>query len=319
MKKLIFILIVFTSLYSRSQSDTLYMLDGRKITCKIYEIGEYQMRYRIGGDNGTLFVIDKFNVRKYALANGFSEIVMPDELAVDQMHAPIINNRSVIKIHPFSLAFNHVSLAYETVIKVGMNVDVEAGYINSQINSGANGLLNFNKFHSGAYFKPGIKFFKGTDYVVRGLRYSHPLKGSYIKLDLAASYLKFENIETSYYPSNYNYTNVAPSPSVISTDISSVAYGGFVNFGHQSILGNVLTLDMYCGFGFTGQTNTYSNKNYLSTLSQYGYSYYGINENRINNYYGWSRIPGLGLSFTCGFRIGFILPAKNTGRTKVPQ
>jgi hypothetical protein len=323
MKKILCLFLLISAAKVLGQSDTLYMGDGKKIPCKIYEIGEYEMRYRIGGENGTLFVIDKFKVRKYTLANGYSEIVMPDELAVDNEHASIIHNREVIKIQPFGIAFNHISLAFEKVLKVGMNLDIEAGYINSDMNPAANGIFNMTNFHSGGYFKPGVKFFKGSDYVVRGMKYAHPLKGSYIKLDLAVSYLKFENVNTNIYiPGSYNqgmYTN--GTTTVISTDISSVSYGGFVNFGRQVILGNLLTLDFYGGFGFTAQSNSYSNKDYLSVAKSSGYysSNFGYDGSRISNYYGWARVPGLGLSFTCGLRLGFILPARKPARAKVSQ
>ena len=165
-----------------------------------------------------------------------------------------------------------------------------------------------------------MKFFVGQDYVVKGLRYSHPLKGSYIKLDLAISYLKFENIQTMVYSNSGVYPNTSTTSSLVNTGLISVAYGGFVNFGRQVILGNLFTMEAYAGIGITAQSNNYTNKDYLKTLqaSNNGYPTLYVNpDSRISNYYGWARIPGMGLSFTCGFRLGYILPAKKKGRTAV--
>lgn len=322
MKKLIYSVVLFCAGFSLNAQtpiamDTLFMHDGKKIPCKIYEISEFEMRARIEGENGPLIIFDKFKVRKYQLSTGYSEILMPDELSVENEHASIINNREVIKLHPFSPAFNHISLAYEKVIKVGMNLDIQAGYINSDItnrgNSNTSLGLNINSYHSGFYVKPGMKFFIGQDYAVKGMKYAHPLKGSYLKLDLAFSYLDFQNISVIY----YNYGNTQPfspgTPSVISTDIHSSSYGGFVNFGRQMILGNLFTFDIFVGAGFTGQSITYTNPDFIYTLktsNNYGNVYYSYGEGRINNYYGWLRVPGIGLSFTSGLRLGYIIPSK---------
>jgi hypothetical protein len=116
-------------------------------------------------------------------------------------------------------------------------------------------------------------------------------------------------------PGNYPYT--ATTYSTISTDITSVSYGGFVNYGRQIILGNLLTLDAYAGVGMTTQSNSYSNKSYLSTINANGYSYGMDGGTRVSNYYGWARTPGLGISFTCGFRLGYIIPAQKEKKTKV--
>jgi hypothetical protein len=315
MKKLLCLFLLIAAGKIAAQSDTLYMSDGKKIPCKIYEISEYEMRYRIGGENGTLFVIDKFKVRKYVLANGYSEILLPDELSLEHEHADILRNREVIKFQPFGLAFNHITLAYEKVIKVGMNLDIEAGYVNSDINQTTGSMgMNYQYAHSGAYIKPGMKFFLGKDFSVKGLRYAHPLKGSYVKLELAFSYLEFQAVK-GYLPSSvYNHNNY------ITTNVNTSSYGGFINFGRQMILGNILTLDLYGGVGFTGQSIVYTNKDFKSMMgNQYNNFYYNYGENKVSNYYGWARVPGLGLSFTCGLRLGFIIPAKKPARAKMTQ
>lgn len=300
MKKIIFSLVfACLALVGFSQSDTLYTIKNQKIPCKIYEINEFEIKYRMANVvDGPIYVVDKTTVRKYTLSNGFTEMLLQDEMSLQNEHREILGSRQVIKVHPFSFSANHISLAYEKVIKVGMNLDVEAGYINSGITTN-----NYNLYgnaywgsSSGVYIKPGMKFFLGQDFSVKGLKYAHPLKGRYFKFDLAISYLSFRNV------SAYMYNNTYTQPVMVKTDINTIAYGGFVNYGRQFILGNLFTLDYYIGAGVTGQSNSYSNSSVNTN--------YGLDARYISNYGGFFRTPGIGLSFTGGFRLGYIIPEK---------
>ncbi len=320
MKKLLFsIVFLFVVTVIFSQTDTLYLQKNKKIACKILEINESEIKYKWAGNiDGPIYFIDKASVIKYALANGFTERLVPDELSIENEHKEILGNRQVIKISPFSAAFSHLTVAYESVIKVGMNLDIEAGYINSEINNDAGQLfrtgLNNSLHHSGIYFKPGMKFFLGEDFSIKGLKYAHPLKGRYIKLDLAVSYINFEDL-SRVYSSNTMYS---VATQTVYSNMNTVAYGGFVNYGRQFILGNILTLDYYAGIGFTGQTESYSNPNFFT--NPYGntnqYYFYGAERNYTSNYHGFLRVPTLGLSFTAGFRVGYIIPQKESKRKK---
>ncbi len=307
MKKLIFSFsLLFICLITVSQSDTLYLQKNKKVACKIYEINEYEIKYKQANMlDGPTYFIDKSSIVKYCLSNGFCERLTADELSLENEHKEILGNRQVVKIHPFSFAGSHISFAYEKVIKVGMNLDIEAGYINSNINTSANifGVNNYGDiFKSGIYFKPGVKFFLGQDFSIKGLKYAHPLKGRYIKLDAVIANVNYNNVSQTIgigYPT-YSY-------QTIYTDVRAIAYGGFVNYGRQFILGNILTLDYYVGVGFTGQSLTYTNPNYNSNL--YNYGGYRYNEYQFStNYYSFFRVPTIGMSFTAGFRIGYIIP-----------
>jgi hypothetical protein len=242
--------------------------------------------------------------------------LIPDELSLENEHKEIIGNRQVIKIHPFSFAGNHLSFAYEKVIKVGMNLDIELGYINSSINKastifGSRGAGNITGF----YLKPGVKFFLGQDFSVKGLKYAHPLKGRYIKLDLVVANVSYTKVEQRVFNNGPVIYNGSNNPVAVNyTDVKTTAFGGFVNYGRQFILGNILTLDYYVGVGFTG--GTFSSKATI-TNSQYS-NYYQISEsNYTSNYYSFLRSPQSGLSATAGFRIGYIIPtSKKNQKTK---
>ncbi|MBA2610864.1 MAG: hypothetical protein H0U95_02765 [Bacteroidetes bacterium] len=320
MKKLFFsFAFLFISTIIFSQADTLFLQKNKKVACKIFEINDSEIKYKMAGNiDGPIYIIDKSTVTKYTLSNGFTELIMPDELSIEHEHKEIIGNRQVIKISPFGFAFNHISFGYESVIKVGMNLDIQAGYINSEINSDAAKMyssgMNNSTHHAGFYFKPGVKFFLGEDFSIKGLKYAHPLKGRYIKLDLAVSYINFQDLSLVYYSqNNYPYNGVQTIRTVYS-NLNTIAYGGFVNYGRQFILGNILTLDYYVGMGFTGQSETYSNPDFFTNpfgTNNQQYYYAGKERNYTSNYYGFLRIPTVGLSFTGGFRIGYIIPSKN--------
>lgn len=321
-KTVIASLLLFISIVSVAQSDTLYLQKNKKVACKIYEIGEYEIKYkRIDAIEGPIYFIDKSTVKKYCLASGFCETITFDELSLEHEHQEIIGNRQVIKINPFSFAFNHIGVAYEKVIKIGMNLDVEAGYINSNINTSENifGASNYNKIlKTGFYFKPGVKFFLGQDFAVKGLKYAHPLKGRYIKLDLAISNVNYNDVSRTYngggsYNSQTQTYNQVYSQTVY-TDIRTIAYGGFVNYGRQFILGNLLTLEYYYGVGFTGQSTSYTNSSFNTNPFGTSNGYYNYSNNltpeigSTYNYHTFFRSVNSGLSITGGFRIGYIIP-----------
>jgi hypothetical protein len=307
MKKLVAILtLILFSAGLRSQTDTLYFKNQTKLPCRIIEINEYDIKYNPKSTlDGPTVVISRNKVYKYVLSNGVSEILQADELSIETEHADILNNRTVIKIHPFSIMGNDLAFAYERVIRVGMNLDAEFGYINSNLNDHPfNG--NYPSFYSGFYVKPGLKFFLGQDYSVKGMKYAHPLKGRYIKLDLAYGYIRYDNL------TDYNYTN----GNFIKSDYSTNAYGMFVNYGRQFILGNILTMEYYIGVGYTGYSGSYSNREYENLVNQYGSNYWG--ESLASNFHGFIRSPGVGLSLTAGFRLGYILPSAKPAAKK-PQ
>ena len=314
------LMIVFINAYS--QTDTLFTRNQKKIPCKITEIGETEVKYKLPDNlDGPVYVMGIDKIYKYTLSTGLSVMVRPDELSVEGQHTAFMNRRSVIKVHPFSFVNNQFSFAYEQVIKMGTNLDVEVGYINNSISpSTSNAQFSTSSggkaFMSGFYMKPGVKFMVGQDYSLKGMKYAHPLKGRFIRLDVVfsllnyqdASYVTSQNTTSGSYPS-YGYTTTVNS-SV--SDITSIAYGGMINYGRQFILGNVLTMEYYFGVGITGQSNSYNNTSATTQVyTQSYYPYYGNSDaNNINNYHGFYRWPQVGLSGTFGFRIGFILPEK---------
>lgn len=312
------VLIALFSLFCASafsQADTIYIKNKQKIACKIIEINPEDIKYkRAELPDGPIYVVEKTTIWKYCLSNGVCETILPDELSLENEHAEILNLRTVYKIHPFSMVNRHISFAYEKVLRVGTNLDIEVGYVNSNIQqSTLNGISR--AFHSGGYLKPGMKFFLGQDFNVKGLKYAHPLKGRYIKLDFALAYLNFQDLQKSVYTYSTRTTHF------VTSDMNIFAYGGFVNYGRQFILGNFLTLEYYVGAGFTGATYKYTNPEYAKLPQSVFYSTSSNMEGAyVSNFYGFLRIPtgASGLSFTGGFRVGYIVPEKKIKHKPLP-
>jgi hypothetical protein len=331
MKKLGFLcLFMVLLLTGYSQSDTLHLKGSKKIPCKITEIGETEIKYK-SPDNldGPVYVVALSKVYKYTLAIGTSVIVTPDELLIENQHNEIMSARSVIKIHPFSFVNNQISMAYEQVIKMGTNLDVEVGYINNSImpnTSSGNFYTSTGKTAplTGFYLKPGVKFLLGQDYSLKGMKYAHPLKGRFLRLDVVFSYMNYQNVASSVgsptvvQSPNYPYTQTVTATNR-NSDINILGYGGMINYGRQFILGNIMTFEYFVGVGVTGQSYSYNNSKTETTTSvydpynsnYYNYYYYGSGDaSNISNYHAFFRVPDVGLSGTFGIRLGFIVPEK---------
>jgi hypothetical protein len=332
MKKISFIILFLALLVSgSSQTDTLFTKAKKKIACKITEIGETEIRYKLPDNpDGPVYVISASKVYKYSLSGGKVVVITPDELLVENQYLEIMDRRRVVKVHPFSYVNNQIGVAYEQVLKMGTNLDLELGYINNGIMS----TTASNPFRTsggkyapmtGFYLKPGVKFLLGQDFSLKGMKYAHPLKGRFILINAVASYLRYQD---AYFIQSQQMTS-GPSPvypyqssttvtaTGKKTDVNCAAYGIMINYGRQFILGNCITLEYYIGVGATGQSISYANS--VSTTSTYvngsypsGYYYYNRTDqqNNVNNYHGFFRVPKVGLSYTLGFRMGFILPEK---------
>ncbi len=332
MKKFGFFFLLMVAIFAGySQSDTLYTKSQKKIPCKIAEIGDTELKYKLLNNlDGPLYSIPLSKIYRYTLANGESIEVLPDALSIETQHQEILHAKSVLKVHPFSFVNNHISFAYEQIIKMGTNLDVEAGYINNKIMPNASSGSNFTNsygdpaFQSGFYLKPGIKFMLGQDYTLKGMKYAHPLKGRYFRIDAVLSYLNYQDA-TQTINQTYNSNPVYPYTSTITTttrnsNINSFAFGGMINYGRQFILGNIMTFEYYVGAGVTGQSNSNSNDKITTTTYVYDPNnptptpyppYYGNSEaSQISNYHGFFRLPGVGISGSFGIRLGYIVPEK---------
>jgi hypothetical protein len=219
----------------------------------------------------------------------------------------------VIKIQPFSVLKNQLSFAMETILKPGVrNTDIEIGYINSKILPNPFVGLRPNFYNSqnhlaqnsGVYLKAGVKFLIGKDFSKAAIKNASTLNGRYVKVDIACSYLNFQDVIR--YGSFLNFQSTPFSSSyrdaTIITNVNLIAYGAFVNYGRQIVFAKCFVFDYYVGLGYTAQSHSYTNTNFLNSPNNGDHVDYAF---EINNYHGFVRSNAL--SVTSGIRFGYII------------
>lgn len=234
MKKLLFFLIIVAACsFSSKAQDTLYTKNGKSIICIVTEIGIDEIKYKdYENPEGPVYVVRKVDVLRIIYKNGKTEYIVPDEMAMNK-EEEIVDKNQCIKVAFLSPLFNHIELAYERKLKMTKNLEVNFGYIGL-----GTGLSNYEP--QGGYVAAGVKFLLGQDYYVNGMRYMHPLKGSYLKPELTFSMLE--------YTYTINYASWPPAPATVSRYRASLAAINIV-YGKQYILGNLLTFDFHFGVG----------------------------------------------------------------------
>jgi len=258
------ILMVFlTSLIIQAQ-DQIYKKTKEVIHCKVKEIGLDEINYQLPGpDNEILYSISKDQVSRVVLEDG-EEIVFIDNFKNPENY--VDNKKNALKIDFLSPLTGNTSLSYEHSIQPGRSYEITLGLIGLGIDPN-----NYNQ--AGFFVKGGLKFLKSPDFYLRGMRYAHILKGSYIKPEIAFGYYAMNFDDYDYYRSNRKTRD----------DVISGAI--FLNFGKQWIYDNSFLVDFYFGFGYGFDSGPHDGGYH------YGYSV------------GSSKFP---IAVQAGLKIGFL-------------
>ncbi|HBG69992.1 MAG: hypothetical protein A2W93_05720 [Bacteroidetes bacterium GWF2_43_63] len=269
MKK-VFIFILFcaglclsNSIFAQSLNDTLITKNKDSIVCKITKITDYDIEYKKNfAEDAIIYVISKEKVREIHFADGTVEVIKRDELEMNA-ETEILDKRQAIKFHYFSIFRNYLALTYEKSIKMGTNIESTVGFIN-------NSMFNFSGFEFGEYLTQGVfvaggpKFNLGSSYYMKGMKYSHPLKGQYFKPELIYTGYKVRNMD--YYIYDYDSYNSV----VYRTDKNVNGLAVMLNYGNQYILGNFLTFGFNLGVGYSFVWKSYTNKDLQNHIEQNG-------------------------------------------------
>jgi hypothetical protein len=266
MKKqiLVLLLLILSGIYSYAQ-DTLRM-KAKNVPCKVIEIGIDEIKYKeFDNLEGPVIVVDKRDVYEIRYQNGKKEIISKDAYEASP-EVDIRYKHHAIKFEFFSPLTNDVAFGYETMLKVGMNLECKFGAIGPGFDQNMTPA-------SGYFVKAGIKFLLSPTYYIRGVKYAHGLMGGYIKPE-----------------SIYN--------SFTKNDVTF--YNGAVNicFGKQQLLGNIITLDYYLGVGYGFQTHNFDNKYPGPYSFDYGYEGYAYSHT-----YGGPDFP---IVFSAGLTLGYL-------------
>lgn len=334
MKKLLILPALFLFEMAFSQSDTIFLKNSnQKLPVKIYEISEYEIRYRrVDMDESPLFVSSIDNILKIKYKNGTSQVFTPDELTIPYDVKEVVQQKEAFKFHVFDLPAGKISFGYERVLRPGINTDLKVGIFNSNIYSSFNSSFDrglYNPYNAGwaggTFFKGGVKLLAANNSRSKGKSYGHLLSGAYIRFDAYISYLNFQGID--YYvpdpnyvapPNNTYYNN--PNQGMIkkTTDANNYNYGFLICFGVQHVMAGFLTIDYYAGLGFNGSSYTFTQSDFGVNGPSYSYNYnyyYGRYYNpQASNVLAAQRFSNF-MAGTVGFNLGFVYKRK----TPLPQ
>jgi hypothetical protein len=269
MKKYIFIIsllgvFIGTNLVAQ---DIIYLKGSKEeIKAKVIEIGLDGIRYTLyEKTDSPILNIDKLKVQKLVLEDG-TEYVFKDPFFDEAMYAD--QKKNAIKIGFLNPFLGSTQFTYERSLKPGQSIEATLGIIG----------LGFDPSESnsvGATIKFGYKFIKTPSYMMRGMHYSHLLKGGYVRPEIAMNFYSYDGYSYD------NFGNNRTRNSVVSGAI-------IVNLGHQWVYADVFLIDLYFGLGY-GFSNDDGPEG-----SNFHYGFVG----------GYEDFP---IVISGGFRIGFMI------------
>ena len=261
--------------FAKSQ-DLIYKKNKEVLVVKIIEVGIDEIKYKdFSKQDGMTLVIAKAEVYKVKYENGKEQIFL-DEMENPNNYAN--NKRNAIKADFLAPMFGQFTMGYERSLNPGSSIELQLSIIGA-------GVQNNTDFSaSGAFIRVGYKFIKSPDFYLRGMRYSHILKGSYIRPEFTIGQCS----ET--YPSNDNSYSIFGfgSSRIANRDVTFGAI--MLNFGKQWVFNDVFLVDYFVGLGYG-----------FSTKHQDDDAYIFNNHAMIGPF---SRNP---ISYTVGLKIGKLL------------
>ncbi len=324
MKQLFGLLLIALVSSATAQSDTLFFRNQQKVPAKLYEVSEHEIKYRrTDVIDGPIYTVNVQNLLKIKYQNGTEQLFLPDELSVTQDVTEILKQRSAYKFHVFDLPTGKISLGYERVIRSGINSDFKFGIFNSNLLDAFNNRQSYDgrnisiynrygaRFSGGTFVKAGAKFIFGQDFVMNGMRKSHLLNGAYVRFDVYASYIKYDDIKYYIHTANYSAPWYGPmNATEKTTDGHNYNAGFLVCVGKQHVLANLITLEYYAGMGFNASSYSFTQNDFNENgpINPDGSQYY-----YYNNSYNVLAAHRLGsyISGTLGFSVGYIHKPKH--------
>lgn len=249
--------------------DTIVTKHNELIICKVTKITDTDIEYKKEKEaDAIVYVISKSKVKEIRLGNGTIETITRDEMDMNP-EAEIIDKRSAVKFNFFSPFFDHLAFTYEKSIRMGLNIEGTIGLINNSMFDFS--VSNRSKLTQGFTLVVGPKFILGHSFYIKGMKYSHPLKGSFFKPEIILTSFAVRNIHYNFYNGNtypYQYTTY-------DTDLKVNSASLLLTYGNQFILGNTLTFGFNFGLGYSFLSHKYTNDDLNKIISQ----------NNNNNYY----------------------------------
>ena len=221
-------ILISCSLFAQGQ-DKIVKRNGDIIECKVLKIASEEITYSLAEYDFTVeFEIEISKVEKIIFENGNEHVIDHAEIARESAEGNsgdlfLVQNRNATKLTFTSWIGGTTALAYERALQPGQSFEFELGIIGL-------GIDLWEKDPLGLGLKVGYKFIRSPDFYLNRMRYSHILKGGYVKPELAFA--------------SYN----------LRSEDRNVTKGAiFLTFGKQGVFSDKFLVDIYgsLGFGFT--------------------------------------------------------------------
>lgn len=275
MKNLTFIIAILAfSLNSYGQTsklDSIFIKNTTVIIGKVLEIGTSEVKYVQPQINEeVVYIIGKDEIERIVFFNGNEQQfnTEPKKFATVESNSEElfkVQKKNALKVDFLSIAANTLALTYERSLKPGRSIEFSTGIIGI-------GTALKEEDASGILFRGGYKLTKSPDFYINEMRYSHILKGSYVKFEFDfASYDVTGSM--NFFDDEERYGNTKWALLIV--------------LGKQWVFGDNFLIDIYSGFGL--------GDNSIEDLDlTYPYGFLTLGDN----------FP---LAFSLGMRLGFLI------------
>jgi len=264
------LLILLFSSFQLSAQDRIIKTDRDTILCKVKEISTDEVKYIMPETSmDIVFGIDKNDIIKIILENG-KELSFSHSLYGAKTYEN--QKRNAIKFNFLAPLTGNTTISYERLIRPSRSWEISLGII------GLGDDVN-DEDPRGVFAKLGLKFIKSPDFYLKGMRYAHVLKGTYVKPEIAFSTYSFDN---------WGYYDYLPGYFSGNGDRESNWAMAFnIIVGKQYVFNDIFLFDMYFGLGYGfSENNDYDDA--------YHYGFTGGNSDTA-------------LTVTGGLKIGILL------------
>lgn len=233
--KYLLVILLFSS-FQLSAQDRIIKTDRDTIVCKVKEISTDEVKYILPETSmDILFGIDKNDIIKIILENG-KELSFSHSLYGEKTYDN--QKKHALKLNFLAPLTGNSTISYERLIRPSRSWEVSLGII------GLGDDID-DEDPRGVFAKFGVKFIKSPDFYLKGMKYAHILKGTYVKPEIAFSSYSYDRWNYYDYAYYYNNTN---SDNIERERNWAVALNIIV--GKQYIFNDIFLLDMYFGLGY---------------------------------------------------------------------
>jgi hypothetical protein len=294
MKKNLTILmfLLFSVSFIKAQDKMILRGKPDTLSIKVLEIGTDEIKYKLWPVDESLpiMVVEKERVSKLILQNG--SIMKFSESDFTDPNFYINQKKMAVKVDMFSILQGTLSLGFEKSIAPGRSWEAGLGII---------GVTDATP-NNGFFVRGGLKFINTPDFQLKGMRYMHIMKGSYVKPELAMSL--YDNSFKS-----YNYLTSTTYELTEQKD-RRTSFALILNFGKQWIFADRFLVDAFVGGGLGGYDESTISKTTTTLTGNIYYSYDYNSEGQSpmgTGFFMGGNNNGVGLAWQAGLKVGFLI------------